>query len=188
MVGYFLKKGIKKCGKCTRITFQHTGQIRTLEKEAISQAESKIGTAKVIKSAKGGISEIKPFENNFSDQFDRYIKAERKNELFLNLVDFARKHPEEAAPYAKLTQADDAAKEAFRKGFDGFADDLEKNFFTGGFKRKIQTYSLRKREPVSLDVSEEVFKALDNLLNTKIGSGQQLGRSGQNSEIPHNRE
>ncbi|MGI6169200.1 MAG: hypothetical protein ACOYI4_05755 [Christensenellales bacterium] len=84
-----------------------------------------IGTAKVVKAAKGGISPVKPLEENFSDQMRKFIRAERKNELLMNLVDFARNNPEAAAPYAKLAKADDAARAAFQQGFDGFVDDLD---------------------------------------------------------------
>lgn len=136
----------------------------------------KVGTAQTIKAAKGGVSEVKALEDNFANQMNKFIRAERKNELFLNLVDFARTNPEAAAPYAKLTQADKEAKEAFKKGFDGFIDDVDMKSLREVEKGVYRLTAYENGKPVSVDISEEIFKALDSLLNPKTGWGQQLGR------------
>lgn len=133
-----------------------------------------IATAKVVKTAKGGISEVKPLENNFADQMAKFIKAEKKNELFLNLVDFVRKSPNAAAPYAKLTQP--KSSNLLKEGLDGFVDDVDLKSLEEVKKGVYRLTAYENGKPISLNVSEEVFKALDSLLNPKTPAAVALGK------------
>ena len=133
-----------------------------------------IGTSKTIKRAKGGTSEVKAFEDNFAEQMRKFIKAERKNELFLNLADFARNSPKEAAPYAKIVPSDTNVD--ISDGYNAFVDDLDVKSLQEVKKGIYRVTAFENGRPVSIDVSQEVFDALNDLLNPKIGFGQQVGR------------
>lgn len=138
---------------------------------------SRISTSKIVKRAKGATSEIIPLEDAFMAQINKTVRAARKNEIIMDLVDFVREHPEAAAPYARLADPDSELAEAYKKGPDGFIEDVDYESVREIKKGKYQITGFENGKPVSLNVSKDVFDSVNDLFNRKVREAEKIGKA-----------
>ena len=138
---------------------------------------SRISTSKIVKRAKGATSEIIPLEDAFMAQINKTVRAARKNEIIMDLVNFVREHPEAAAPYARLADPDSELAEAYKKGPDGFIEDVDYESVREIKKSKYQITGFENGKPVSLNVSKDVFDSVNDLFNRKVSAAEKIGKA-----------
>lgn len=124
-----------------------------------------VSTPKVVRKAKGGTSEIIPLEESFMQQIDRTVRAERRNELYMELVRAAREYPEEAAKLGIRLSENSGGEKGLIEGLDGFLDNVDTETLR---QLKNGGYTLTAYEngnPVTLDLSRDVWNSLQWLQN-----------------------
>lgn len=126
-----------------------------------------VSTPGVIKAAKGGTSEIIPLEESFMTQIDRTVKAARRNELYSEILDVARKNPEEAAKLGiRISESSGGTLDL--GSIDGFLDSVDTETFKQLSRDGYTLTLMENGKPVTLDISRDMWNGLQWLQNKGI--------------------
>ena len=162
----FLQEMVVKSGMITAEQFRQL-QERNPNSVPMEQAEKDSG------QEGDATQETRDVRDTIADRVLRYTKMERKNELILNLYQFARRHPESAAPFMK-TKAQDGELIDFS---GGSLDQLDAEMVKRGQSGDYTVTAYQGGKKIRLNVSKEIYESLDNLFNGKMTRFEEMGRS-----------
>ena len=141
----------------------------------------KIGT-QGIKAAKGSQAPVLPLEDTLLSQINKFVKAERKNELYKNLYQTVKAYPTTYANFATVTKgADNAWAMAKENGemledqFDNYEQDSLKEVGKGNY----QVTAKINGEPITMNVNKALFDGYLELAgrgNDKLKMAGDVGR------------
>ena len=139
----------------------------------------KPGTKRVIKNAVGGVTEIMNIQDSFPIYIDKFIKNQRQNELYLNLAEWAKNNPAEAAKEGIILPGSQRKNETTETTLDIFNAlyDIEKNALEPGLFGVHQVNAYKDGKKTTVQISDDVYKALDFLVNPKMGDIQKIART-----------
>lgn len=123
-----------------------------------------VRTPKAVRGAKGATSEIVPLEDSFMGNYNRTVRAVRKNELYNDLIDWAIKNPDEAKTYARIVDNPASVVTATGvKPIDTMLDDVDLQNLKEVEKGVYQLTAYKDGKPITAHISKEVYDALQNL-------------------------
>lgn len=127
-----------------------------------------VNTGSPTKQAIGSLKEIIPFEDAEMMQVNSLVKNARRNELFRNIYEFAQAHPEEAASYVRIINADEDTNTQ-PLSFDDLTGDMAEAAMSdqGGI------YTIRALEdgkPITMQVNSAFYAGLQNLFGQDRGA------------------
>lgn len=128
-----------------------------------SRRGTEIGVADATRRAKGSLAEVKDIRDTFADIVNKIVVAERKNEVLLSLYNYAEQYPEAAAADGVMVRDKDG--NVPEMDFDTF-DNLEQETFEQTKDGRYLVHARSDGEVVTMQVSEDVFKAIDLLMGS----------------------
>ena len=126
-----------------------------------------VNTGSPIREAVGDLSEIVPFEDAEMMQVNALVKNARRNELFCNIYDFAKNHPQESAPFVRILGED-----ADWKAPDS-VDDMNEMLDTHAMSEQGGVYTIRamvEGTPIQMQVNADFYAGLQNLFGQDKGA------------------
>lgn len=125
--------------------------------------------------AVGSVEELVPLEDSMMAQMNKLVRSERKNELLLDLYNFAEKHPIEASGFARIMKPDaDNLKTLYDGGLDRFIDSVDELAIKQINKGEYVATVFKDGKPVQMAVSEDIFDGLKHLFGNYYDKTTQL--------------
>ena len=127
-----------------------------------------VNTGSPTKQAIGSLKEIIPFEDAEMMQVNSLVKNARRNELFRNIYEFAQAHPEEAASYVRIINADEDTNTQPLS-----FDNLTGNMAEAAMSDQGGIYTIRALEdgkPITMQVNSAFYAGLQNLFGQDRGA------------------
>ena len=118
-----------------------------------------------VKHLVGGTSEIVDVRDSFARYINSIVRATAKNDVILNLYNFAQQHPNAAASYVQIL--DNTGKTSSDITPDAFADSLEAESFTQVVKGKYILNGKVDGKTVSMAVSKDIYDGVADLFGRK---------------------
>lgn len=127
-----------------------------------------VNTGSPTKQAIGSLKEIIPFEDAEMMQVNSLVKNARRNELFRNIYEFAQAHPEEAASYVRIINADEDTNTQ-PLSFDDLTGDMAEAAMSdqGGI---YTIRALKDGKPITMQVNSAFYAGLQNLFGQDRGA------------------
>lgn len=122
-----------------------------------------------VKHLVGGTSEVVDIRDGFARYINSIVRATAKNDVVLNLYNFAQQHPNAAAPYAQILDAEGKVSDTVTP--DGLADSLDTDAFNEVVKGRYILKGKVDGETVSMAVSKDIYEAVADLFGRTYNPG-----------------
>lgn len=131
-----------------------------------------VNTSSPIDKAVGDLSEIVPLQDAGMIQANQIVRAARRNELFLNLYETAKAHPQEMQKYVRILD-NDSGLDFSEQNFQDFQQNLEKAVMSAD-NNTYKIMAMKNGKPIMMEVNADIYAGLQNLYGQDQGSANAL--------------
>ncbi len=138
----------------------------------------RIQTARIINEAVGGIDEVMDIRDSFATYINKFVRAQRKNDVFLDLRRFAETNPNEALRAGYSITPEEWSEETAPSADELWSllenDELRSARSIPSGELIVSMWDGSERK--SITVSPEIYEALDMLVNPHMVEAEKIGR------------